>query len=131
MSKTNTSKLKSKFKNHHIRKRILSFGIPSYRGRHYEAMVPDTLDIQERIALAINGLTAPTDPDKDNLIYFRINFRSNPPNMSHGPSDICQIKFMEALPLMRLACGSMQNDNVDPVWMATALRTIGTDGLIY
>ena len=131
MPKTKTLRSKSKFKNPHIRKRIPSFDLPPYRGRHYETMVPDTLDIQERIALAIHGLTGPTDPDKDHLIYFRINFRSNPPSMSHGPSDLCQTKFMEALPLMRLACGSMQNNHVDPVWMATALRTIGPDGLIY
>ena len=121
----------SEFAGNHIRQRIPSFDVPEYRGRRYEAMVPDTLDIQERISLAVNGLTGPTDPDKDHLLYFRVNFRSNPPSMSHGPSDICQMKFMEALPLMRLASGSALNDHVDPVWMATALRMIGPDGLAY
>ena len=114
-----------------IRPEIPEFNVPAYPGRRYEDFVPDTLDIAERIALAVNGLTGPTDPDKDHLLYFRVNFRSNPPSMSHGPSDICQVKFMEALPLMRLACGSTLNDHVDPVWMATALRMIGPDGLAY
>ncbi len=115
----------------HIRQTIPSFDVPSYGGRSYEVMAPDTLDIQQRIALAVNGLTGPTDPDKDYLLYFRVNFRSNPPSMSHGPSDICQIKFMESLPLMRLASGAALNDRVDPVWMKTALGMIGPDGLVY
>ena len=84
-------------------------------------MAPDTLDIQDRIHLAVNALTNATDPEKDHLIYFRVNFRSNPPSMSHSKSDICQMKFMEALPLMRLACGSDQDYQVDPDWMATAI----------
>ena len=119
------------FSDSHIRKDIPSFDINPYGGDRYQDLIPDTLDLQERMALAVNGLTAPTDPDKDYLLYFRVNFRSNPPSMSHGPSDICQTKFMEALPLMRLASGSTLNDHVDPVWMGTALRMIGTDGLAY
>ena len=119
------------FSDSHIRKDIPSFDIVPYGGNRYQDLIPDTLDLQERMALAVNGLTAPTDPNKDYLLYFRVNFRSNPPSMSHGPSDICQTKFMEALPLMRLASGSTLNDHVDPVWMGTALRMIGTDGLAY
>ena len=115
----------------YIRAEIPQFNVPAYAGWRCEDSVPDTLDIQERIALAVNGLTGPTDPDKDQLLYFRVNFRSNPPSMSHGPSDICQVKFMESLPLMRLASGSALNDHVDPVWMTTALRLLGPDGLAY
>ena len=119
------------FKIQHIRDEIPAFEVPPYKGERYEDLVPDTLDIQERIALAVNGLTGPTDPDKDHMLYFRVNFRSHPPSMSHGPSDLCQVKFMEALPLLRIASGSELNDHIDPVWMATALRIIGPDGLTY
>ena len=115
----------------YIRKRVPSFDLPPYEGRRYEAMVPDTLDIQERIALAVNGLTGATDPEKNHLLYFRVEFRSNPPMMKHSHSDICQVKFMESLPLMRLASGSTLNEGVDPVWMSVALRLIGPDGLVY
>ena len=107
------------------------FDIPPYKGERYEAMVPDTLDVQERAALAVNGLTGPTDPEKGYLLYFLTHFSANPPVMTHGRSDICQTKFMEALPLMRLVSGSDHNSCVDPVWMATALRMIGPDGLVY
>ena len=115
----------------YIRKEIPEFRVPSYRGERYEAMVPDTLDIQERAALAVNGLTGPTDPEKDHMLYFNASFRTNPPNMWHRGSDICQTKFEESLPLMRLASGSSLNDQIDPVWMANALRQIGPDGLFY
>src|SRR5206468_3338593 len=80
-----------------IRNRIPSFKTPSYRGQRYEALVPDTLDIQERAALAINGLTGPTDPKENHRLYFSVNFSGHPPSMTHTASDICQTKFMEAL----------------------------------
>ncbi len=113
------------------REDIPSFDVPPYRGERYEALVPDTLDIQERAALAVNGLTGPTDPEKDHLLYFNASFRTNPPNMWHRGADICQTKFEEALPLMRIASGSSLNDHIDPVWMEIALRQIGPDGLCY
>ena len=110
---------------------IPSFDIPAYSGERYKDMVPDTLDIQQRAALAVNGLTGPTDPEKEHLLYFAAHFSANPPVMNHGTADMCQTKFMEALPLMRIASGSDLNSQVDPVWMSTALRMIGPDGLIY
>ena len=121
----------SGFARRFIRQDISPFQVPSYRGRRYEALVPDTLDIQQRCRLAVNGLTGATDPEKDYMLYFGVNFRSKPPSMHHGNSDNNQAKFMESLPLMRIAGGSDLNDRVDPFWMATALRMIGPDGLAY
>jgi hypothetical protein len=115
----------------YIRKDIPSFSVPPLTGERYEAMVPDTLDIQDRAALAVNGLTGPTDPEKDHLLYFTVDYSSNPPRMVHAKSDICQTKFEESLPLMRTISGSSLNDHIDPVWMAVALRQIGPDGLFY
>lgn len=114
-----------------LRQGIPDFAVPTYAGERYEAMVPDTLDIQERAALAVNGLTGPLDPEKDFMLYFNASFRTNPPTMWHRGSDICVTKFEEALPLMRLVSGSSLNDHVDTVWMANALRQIGPDGLVY
>ena len=115
----------------HIRDDIPEFNVPQYDHARYQDWVPDTLDIQERCALAVNGLTGATDPEREHLLYFRASFFANPPSMTHTDSDACQPKFMEALPLMRIASGSLLNDHVDPIWMATALRQIGPDGLIY
>ena len=81
--------------------------------------------------MAVQGLTGPTDPDKDHMLYFNADFRYDPPRMRHRNSDICQTKLEESLPLMRLASGSQLNNHIDPVWMANALRQIGPDGLFY
>ena len=115
----------------YIRDEIPSFEVPQYDGERYEVLVPATLDIGERAALAVNGLTGPLDPEKDFMLYFNADFRTSPPIMQHGGSDICVAKFEEALPLMRLVSGSDLNSQVDPVWMAAALRQIGPDGLAY
>ncbi|MBI2193804.1 MAG: glycoside hydrolase family 127 protein [Planctomycetes bacterium] len=115
----------------YVRQEIPKFDVPPHQGERYETMVPDTLDIQERAALAVNGLTGPLDAGKDYMLYFNVSFRTNPPAMWHRGSDICGVKFEEALPLMRLASGSHLNEQVDGAWMANALRQIGPDGLVY
>ena len=107
------------------------FDAPSYEGDRYTAMVPDTLDIQERAAMAVNGLTGPTDPEADYEMYWVASFRHNPPMMQHDWNDHCQHKFMEALPLMRIISGSDLNSEVDRAWMEMALRQLGPDGLAY
>jgi len=115
----------------YIRDDIPEFDVPAYEGERYEAPVPDTLDLEERAALAVNGLTSPTDPLADHEMYSTVFFRRSPPMMQHDYSDHCQVKFMEALPLMRIISGSDLNSEVDRSWMSAALRMQGPDGLIY
>jgi hypothetical protein len=115
----------------YICKEIPPFRFPDYSGERYEAMVPDTLDLQERAALAVNGLTGPTDPAADYEIYWRVHFRSNPPMMFHDMNDHVQTKFWQALPLMRLMSGSRQNLDVEKRWMEVMLHMQGQDGLLY
>ena len=52
--------------------------VPPYEGDRYAAVVPDTLDLQERAGLAVNALTGPTDPDADYEIYWAVSFRHRP-----------------------------------------------------
>ena len=104
---------------------------PAYRGQRYEAQVPDTLDPAEMAALAVNGITGPTDPEADYEIYWRVAFNTNPPVMWHHESDVVQGKFMEALPLLRLASGSEQNPHVEQRWMEVIRQLQGPDGLLY
>ena len=115
----------------YIRQDIPEFDLPAYPGERYGALVPETLDLQERAALAVNVLTRATDPEADYEIYFSVDIRRNPPMMDHNYSDQCQNKFMEALPLMRLVSGSSQNMQVDRCWMEVALHMQGPDGLMY
>ena len=111
-----------KYPIQYIREHIPSFDIPPYQGQRYEALVPDTLDIQERATLAVNGLTGPTDPEKDYMLYFNVDFRTDPPSMRHRGSDICQTKFEESLPLMRLLSGSGLNDHSSITWCPCSAR---------
>ena len=117
----------------YIRTEIPHFEIPAIRGRRYEDTVPDTLDIAERAKLCINALTSITDPNADMEVYWLANFFRNPPVMQHDFNDwVANVEGMkEALPLLRMATGSTQNDHVDPVWMQVMLKEIGPDGLVY
>ena len=115
----------------YIRKEIPDFELPGYEGERYEAFVPDTLDLQERAALAINCLTEPTNPDADYELYWIVNLNNNPPSMTHRIHDHVQSKFMEALPLLRLASGSDQNLHVERRRLEALLHMQGPDGLFY
>ncbi len=116
----------------YIRRDIPEFRLPTLDGERYEALVPDTLDLQERAALAVNGLTGPTDPEADHELYFLVDLNRNPPVMRH----LCwdhenQWKFMESLQLARLVSGSDLNAHVERRWMEVILRMQGPDGLLY
>ncbi|RKZ72813.1 MAG: hypothetical protein DRQ57_16330 [Gammaproteobacteria bacterium] len=105
--------------------------LPDYSGTSYEAMVPDTLDIQARAALALNGLTGPLDPEADYELYWIVDFFRNPQVMLHDWNDWVQNKFIETLPMMRLVTGSDLNGQVDYTWMDVLQKSIGPDGLYY
>lgn len=111
--------------------KIPEFEIPMRKGQCYERWAPDTLDIEQRARLAINGLTSLTDPEADYEIYFWVNFFQDPPRMRHDSGDDVQSKFMEALPLLRIITGSDFNLHVEQKWMEALLKGIGPDGLVY
>jgi hypothetical protein len=115
----------------YIRREIPEFEVPAYEGQRYEVLVPDTLDLQERAALGVNGITGPADPLADFEQYFHAYFRSNPPRMDHSFDSQCQSKLMESLPLMRIISGSDLNAEVDRRWMEVILHQLGPDGLAY
>ena len=72
---------KEGYKIHFIREKTPAFTVPTFAGERYTDLVPDTLDIQERIALAVNGLTGPADPEKDYMLYFTAQLMANPPKL--------------------------------------------------
>jgi hypothetical protein len=117
----------------YIRKDIPHFEIPPYCGRSYQDKVPDTIDLTEQVKLGIHGLTGIADPQADYEIHWLADFFRNPPVMVHDFSDWVQIQegLVEALPLLRLATGGSLNSQVDPAWMASLLKSVGPDGLVY
>ncbi len=116
----------------YIRKEIPAAKVPEIRGRYYQALVPDTCNLEERARLTINAMTEMTCPRADyepylepvgDLIPARGYLAQNGGN--------CWPKFMEALPLMRIMSGSTQNLQVDRRWAEVILHSVGPDGLIY
>ncbi len=108
-----------------------SLPLQPYPGQRYLDRVPDTYDIHSRAALGVNVLTGATNPLANHELYWKVLFASNPVVMNHDWNDWCQIKFMEALPLLRLASGSLQEAQVDQVWQDVTLKSLGPDGLFY
>ena len=109
---------------HYMRTEIPVFSIPPYKGKRYTALVPDTIDLAENCRKAVHCLTSLTDSKLDYDTYFS----GGPP---HCFSDICGVKWQEALPLMRIASGSTESMQVDETWMKSQLKAIGPDGLFY
>jgi hypothetical protein len=116
----------------YVNPNVPSVNLPPYRGRRYTATVPDTLDLAERARLAIHAMTEATNPLADHEIYAIVYFRTHPPSMMQNCWHHTLLgKFLWALSLARLACGSEQNLHVDQRWMEVALRMQGPDGLLY
>jgi hypothetical protein len=106
--------------------------VPSFPGERYEAEVPDTLDLAERAALAINAMTRVVVPEKDYEMCFVTEFRDDPPKLYLEWDGIFNTgKFLEALPLVRIMSGSDFNIDVDAKIMESYLHGAGPDGLFY
>ena len=116
----------------YIRSDVPDVHVREWAGTRYVRRVPDTLDLAERAKLAINCLTSNPDPDADYEIYRLVDLARKSPSMLHNWQFVTiQPKFMEALPLLRLASGSTQGAEIDQAWARVALRLIGPDGLAY
>jgi hypothetical protein len=79
----------------------------SLEGTFYDVSAPDTLDLADRARLAINGLGGNIDPALMTM-YGLIHFCARRPHLSHWASaeTLCDPKFAESFPLMRIMSGS-------------------------
>ena len=104
-------------------------------GERYEAGVPDTLDLAERMGLAINALTNVWNPDEKWSLAFNVVFAFRPAVLTtnHLTDAYLNIpaKFLEALVVCRLASGSEYNMDIDVGVIAAQLGLLGDDGLTY
>jgi len=104
-------------------------------GERYLASFPDTLDLAERMKLAINALTNVFIPEERWALAFEVDFSRSPAvlKVNHSTDAWLNIppKFIEALVNCRLASGSDFNLEVDRKVWATQLGLIGADGLTY
>jgi len=131
MSTERTSSWKKGDPIGYIQEKAPDFEMPSYEGKRYEVLVPDTLNLQERASLAINCLTGMTDPYADYEIYWYVFLHGNRPCMSRDLNHQVQLIMQRALPLMRIISGSDQNMEVEQKWLEVLLRLQGPDGLFY
>ena len=105
--------------------------VKPYTGQTYLDRIPETYDVASRAALGVNALVGATNPLADHELYWQVIFARNPVVMLHDWNDWCQVKFMEALPLLRIASGSQQEVQVDQVWQDVILKSLGPDGEFY
>jgi hypothetical protein len=101
------------------------------KGTRYTTTVPDTLDLTDRAALAINGIGGSIDPELMTM-YGLIFFRTPTPHQSHWASaeTLCDPKFGESLPLMRLMSGSEQYLELEARYRL-AMKSRIQDGLYW
>ncbi len=105
------------------------------QGERYQAQVPDTLDLADRMGLAVNALTNVWDPEREYGMKFVVDFSRKPPVLyvNHITDLYLNIppKFVEALALTRLASGTDLNIATDLGVLKSQLKFIGDDGLTY
>jgi hypothetical protein len=130
----NGSPKTSRLKIPYVRDESPEFQIPPYRGEWYEDIVPDTLDLTERLRLTVHAATSIADRQADGEVYWLVDFHRNPPAMRHDFNDwVLQLEgILEGVPLARNASGSTENEDIDRAWMENwVLKSIGPDGLLY
>lgn len=91
-----------------INKNLL-FDVPAHHGQLTSRLVPDTLDLAERAALAIHGMGGTIDPHLLTM-WGLVHYTAPRPHLSHWASaeTLVDPKLAESLTLMRIMSGSTQ-----------------------
>lgn len=116
----------------YIRPDIPAVTLPAYKGDRYEAVVPDTLDLQEMAARTVHGLTSCVDTQADYEIYWRVYIaKSGRPVMFRDLNHQTQLIQQRGVPLMRQVSGTSENEQVERRWLEVLLHQRGPDDLFY
>ena len=102
-------------------------------GERYTDTVPDTLDLAERGEMALEGMCRTVDTDNEALVWFEVHFCHSPPMMRHRGGDWeCNPEFAEAIPRMRVMCGSDKYTDIEAQMLNYMVNSISPDdGLQY
>lgn len=101
-------------------------------GKYYEAEVPDTLDLSERGALAVNGLIDFLDPDQNYEQYQIAFFNVNPPFMAHYNMEAGnQGKIAKGILTNRLMSGEKNKLEEQAKMFNAMIARVNEDGLFY
>ncbi|MBZ5563624.1 MAG: hypothetical protein LAP13_14540 [Acidobacteriia bacterium] len=99
----------------------------------YAATAPETLDLSDRAAIALNALSGTLDPENKYEMYFGATFVANPPYMFHETTGLPtnNPKYAESFPMMRVMSGSDRFLDIEKGMMDAMLSLIAKDGLYY
>ena len=107
------------------------FDVPAHAGQSVSATVPDTLDLADRAALALNGITGTIDPDLLTT-WGLIHYNAPRPHLSHWASaeTLVDPKLAESITLMRIMSGSTQGLELEQRYRGAILDRL-QDGLYW
>lgn len=104
-------------------------------GESYSKLVPDTLDLAERLKLSINALTNVWIPEEKWALRFFVDFSTKQAvmyiNSLRDAHAIIPPKFIEALILSRIATGSREGIEIDLSILKEQIGFYGENGLAY
>ena len=93
---------------------------------YFEAVVPDTLDLAERAALAINALTRAADAKFKYETPRGAHLDHQPAFMSWRNGGLVMQRPIRALPKMRVMSGSTLNSDVDARMSVVSEQPVGS-----
>ena len=100
------------------------------KGKWYETMVPDTLDLARRAALSVNVLTNNIEPEQYYGVYLGFRYTEDPPQRIELTWNITP-KNTRTLPMLRAMSGSHYNLDVEHKMMRALMGQIRKDGQVY
>ena len=118
----------------YIRDKIPPVSCPPIEGQWTTQRMPDTLDLANRAALGVHGITSCTDPAADHEIYYWMGMMNNArATLQHSYHDHNggQPKWLEALPLLRTMSGSTENRDTDRVMMEVLFHQLDPKTGLY
>lgn len=108
--------------------------VPVADGDYYDALVPDTCNLEERARLFVDQyLSNIVVPELMCEPYNLGLFEVTPPRLAldRGSYLCAWAKYRESLPLMRMMSGSRVGLEIDEAWARHLLKCIGPDGLFW
>ena len=102
-----------------------------FKGEFFEAEVPDTLDLAERVKHAINAMTGALATQHDYEYVWRYSFNVPRPGFHGSTWWDSNPRAAFSLPLMRSITGSKYKLDIEEKMAESMLSRVGSDGLLY
>ena len=114
-----------------VTERVADLPVITPKEERYQATVPDTLDLAERAALAVNALTGTLDPNRGYEAAHCVSMHARPAHLSYRGGFLCHPKVVHVLPEMRLMSGSTLRADYDVKALDYSLGQVEQDGIYW